>query len=350
LVVSLTFNSSNTLLSFLTFLADAIVIIVVVTYERDERASVNIGLMDICGIQLVVSLTFKSTTTLFSFLALLAGAIVIIVVITYEGDERASVDIGLMDMCGIQLVVSLTFKSTNKTSLLSFLTLLAGVIVIIVVITYERDERASVNIGLMDICGIQLVVSLTFKSTTTLLSFLALLAGAIVIIVVITYERDERESVNIGLMDMCGIQLVVSLTFKSTTTLFSFLTFLADAIVIIVVVTYERDERASVNIGLMDICGIQLVVSFTFKSTTTLLSLLALLANAIVIIVVIAYERDEQASVTIVLMSMRYSTGCFTYLQEHDQYHPSFLSYSSCWCHRHHHHRHHLRERRTSIC
>ena len=348
MVVSLTFNSSNTLLSFLTFLADAIVIIVVVTYERDERASVNIGLMDICGIQLVVSLTFKSTTTLFSFLALLAGAIVIIVVITYERDERASVNIGLMDMCGIQLVVSLTFKST--TTLFSFLTFLADAIVIIVVVTYERDERASVNIGLMDICGIQLVVSLTFKSTTTLLSFLALLAGAIVIIVVITYERDERASVNIGLMDMCGIQLVVSLTFKSTTTLFSFLTFLADAIVIIVVVTYERDERASVNIGLMDICGIQLVVSFTFKSTTTLLSLLALLANAIVIIVVIAYERDEQASVTIVLMSMRYSTGCFTYLQEHDQYHPSFLSYSSCWCHRHHHHRHHLRERRTSIC
>ena len=139
-----------------------------------------------CGIQLVVSLTFKSTTTLFSFLALLAGAIVIIVVITYERDERESVNIGLMDMCGIQLVVSLTFKSTNKTSLLSFLTLLAGVIVIIVVITYERDERASVNIGLMDICGIQLVVSLTFKSTTTLLSFLTLLAGIIVIIIVIT--------------------------------------------------------------------------------------------------------------------------------------------------------------------
>jgi hypothetical protein len=81
-----------------------------------------------------------------------------------------------MDMCGIQLVVSLTFKSTISTTLLSFLTRLAGAIVIIVVIAYKRDERASVIIGLMDMCGIQLVVSLTFKSTTntTLLSLLTL--------------------------------------------------------------------------------------------------------------------------------------------------------------------------------
>jgi hypothetical protein len=215
------------------------------------------------------------------------------------------------------LVVSLTFKSTISTTLLSFLTLLAGaiitiaIIIIIIIVTYERDERAAVIVVLMDMCGIQLVVSLTFKSTATLLSFLARLAGTIVIvivIIVITCERDERSAVTIVLLDMCGMQLVVSLTFESTTSLLSFLTLLADALVIIVIViTCERDERATVNFALME---------------------------------------------------KRCSMSCFTYLQEHDQYHPSFLSYSSCWCHHHHHHhhrhrhrhRHRLRERRTSIC
>ena len=91
----------------------------------------------------------------------------------------------------------------------------------------------------------------------------------------------------------------------------------------------------------------QLVVSLTFKSTATLLSFLTLLAGIIVIIIVITYKRDERASVNFVMMDMWYSIGRFTYLQEHG--HPSFLSYSSCWYHRHHR-RHHLRERRTSIC
>ena len=55
----------------------------------------------------------------------------------------------------------------------------------------------------MDMCGMQLVVSLTFKSTANLLFFLTRLAGTIVIIViVITYERDERSAVTIVLMDM----------------------------------------------------------------------------------------------------------------------------------------------------
>ena len=67
----------------------------------------------------------------------------------------------------------------------------------------------------------------------------------------------------------------------------------------------------------MDICGIQLVVSLTFKSTTTLLSFLALLAlwaESTSVIIVIAYERGERASVIIVLMDIWYSIGCFTYL------------------------------------
>ena len=150
--------------------------------------------------------TFKSTisTTLLSFLALLAGAIVIviIIVITYKRDERASVIIGLMDMCGIQLVVSLTFKSTTNTTLLSLLTLhiinrcggdrrggdrrggdrSGG----------DRSGRGRSGADRSDRSG-------GVRSTITLLSFLTIPAGAII---VVAYERDKRASVIIRLLDM----------------------------------------------------------------------------------------------------------------------------------------------------
>ena len=89
----------------------------------------------------------------------------------------------------------------------------------------------------------------------------------------------------------------------------------------------------------MDMCGMQLVVSLTFKSTANLLFFLTRLAGTIdIIVIVITYERDERSAVTIVLMDMWYSIGCFTYLQRQEKRQEKRQE------------RHHLRERRTSIC
>jgi hypothetical protein len=136
-----------------------------------------------------------------------------------------------------------------------------------------------------------------------------------------------RRTKYIVLMDMCGIQLVVSLTFKSTSrniTLLSFLSRLvllalwAESTTVIIVITHERDERASVNIVLMDmwysICCFICLQEHTISNTTLLffLSHLALWAEITTVIIVITYERDEQAFVNIVLIDMWYAIGCFT--------------------------------------